>query len=47
LWDVLNDYISLEHAKDVYGVVIDLDARKIDHESTKILREEMRGERNP
>ena len=47
LWDVLNDYISLEHAKDVYGVVIDLDAREIDHESTKVLREKLRGERHP
>ena len=45
LWDVLNDYISLEHAKDVYGVVIDLDAREIDHESTQALREKLRGER--
>jgi N-methylhydantoinase B len=44
LRDVLNDYISLEHARVVYGVVIDLDARKIDEASTRALREKMRGE---
>jgi N-methylhydantoinase B len=39
--DVLNEYISLERAKNVYGVVIDLGEKRIDYEATKRLREEL------
>jgi N-methylhydantoinase B len=42
LWDVMNDYISVERAKDVYGVVIDPDTHEIDHEATGALREKLR-----
>jgi N-methylhydantoinase B len=42
-WDVLNEYMSLEAAQDVYGVVIDPDSLEVDEEATKELREKMRG----
>jgi N-methylhydantoinase B len=37
LWDVLNEYIMLEQAHDVYGVSIDTKKMKIDEESTRKL----------
>ena len=38
LEDVLDEYISVEHARDVYGVVVDKAAKKIDLEATEKLR---------
>lgn len=39
--DVLNEYISPERAKNVYGVVIDLGKKRVDYKATKQLREEL------
>jgi len=38
-WDVLNEYISPEVAKNVYGVVIDPDTLAVDEDATNKLRE--------
>jgi hypothetical protein len=45
LEDVLDEYVSLEGARRDYGVVIDEQAMKVDHEATARLREEMAEER--
>ena len=41
-WDrsegVIDEYISVEHARDVYGVSVDKAARKINEAETKALR---------
>lgn len=42
LWDVINEYITPEVARNVYGVVIDLSSRSVDYEATRKLREELR-----
>ena len=41
-WDVLNEYVSIEAAKDVYGVVIDPETFVVDDEATKKLREKLK-----
>ncbi len=41
-WDVMNKYISLDIARNVYGVVLDPQTLEINWEETKRLREEMR-----
>ncbi|MEM3930194.1 MAG: hydantoinase B/oxoprolinase family protein, partial [Candidatus Korarchaeum sp.] len=41
-WDVKNDYITIETARNVYGVVIDPKTLEIDMEATKKLREEIK-----
>ncbi len=38
LEDVIDEYISVEHARDVYGVSVDKAARKINKAETKALR---------
>lgn len=43
--DVLDDFCTLEHARDVYGVVFD-DALTIDRDATAVQRAELRGRRN-
>jgi len=40
--DVLDEYITFNTAYDVYGVVIDKDAKTIDLEATKVRRAELR-----
>ena len=42
LLDVLNDYISIERARDVYGVVIDPKTFKVDHKKTTELRAKLK-----
>lgn len=42
LLDVINGYVSLEKAKEEYGVVINQDRMKIDIKATKQLRSKMR-----
>lgn len=37
--DVINEKVSLENAKRLYGVVIDIDKKKVDIEATNELRE--------
>lgn len=39
LMDVLNGYVTLERAREDYGVVIDPTAMQVDEEATKKLRE--------
>ncbi len=41
LWDVIEEKVSLQRARDVYGVVIDIENRTIDWEQTRRLREEL------
>jgi N-methylhydantoinase B len=41
-WDVLNEYISIERAREVYGVVIAPGTLEVDREATAKLRSEMR-----
>ncbi|MGE4617872.1 MAG: hydantoinase/oxoprolinase N-terminal domain-containing protein [Gammaproteobacteria bacterium] len=36
--DVIDEYISVEHARDVYGVSVDKAARKINEAETEALR---------
>jgi N-methylhydantoinase B len=38
-WDVLNGYISIEHAKTEYGVIVDPMTLDVDLKATKVLRE--------
>ncbi|MBI2873674.1 MAG: hydantoinase B/oxoprolinase family protein [Firmicutes bacterium] len=45
LEDVLDEYISLESAKRLYGVIIDLPNRVVDQKATATLREQVRKER--
>jgi N-methylhydantoinase B len=37
-WDVLNEFISIEKARDAYRVVIDPDFLTVDEEKTTALR---------
>lgn len=41
-WDVLNEYVSAQAARDVYGVVIDPDTFEVDQEETDSLRMKLR-----
>jgi N-methylhydantoinase B len=41
-WDVLNEYISLGRARNVYGVVLNEDADKVDTKATKELRKKLK-----
>jgi N-methylhydantoinase B len=41
-WDVLNGYISLEKARDIYGVVIDPKSSKVNLEATAALRKRLK-----
>ena len=45
LKDIINKLSSMEYARDVYGVIIDLPARKVDYEATEERREEIKRER--
>jgi N-methylhydantoinase B len=42
-WDVLNEYISVEKAKNVYGVVINPETLEVDKEATEQLRNKKKG----
>ena len=42
LSDVINEYIAIDEAREIYGVVIDKQTLKIDIEKTKELREKFR-----
>jgi hypothetical protein len=39
--DVLDEFISLESARTLYGVVIDMDSKTVDHAATEELRAAM------
>jgi N-methylhydantoinase B len=40
--DVINEYISIQAAKDTYGVIIDPESFDVDHEPTKALRAKLK-----
>jgi N-methylhydantoinase B len=44
-WDVLNEYISIETARDDYGVIIDPETFDVDDEATKALRAKRKSEK--
>jgi N-methylhydantoinase B len=44
-WDALNEYISIQAAKDVYGVVIDPKGFEVDHQATADLRKKLRDQK--
>ena len=44
LEDVLDDFCTVEHAREAYGVVVDLDAETVDAAATEALRSRMRAE---
>jgi N-methylhydantoinase B len=46
LQDVINEYVSVECARDVYGVLLDLAERCVKDEATKALREKLRRGKN-
>jgi N-methylhydantoinase B len=41
-WDVLNEYISLGRARNVYGVVLNKDVDEVDVKATKELRKKLK-----
>lgn len=43
-WDVLNEYISIQAARDVYGVAIDPDTFEVNQKETERLRTKLRKE---
>ncbi|MGC8753372.1 MAG: hydantoinase B/oxoprolinase family protein, partial [Fervidicoccaceae archaeon] len=44
-WDVKNEYITLQQAKEIYGVVIRPDTLEVEWNETHALREELRKKR--
>ena len=44
LEDVLDDFCTVEHAREAYGVVVDLDTETVDVRATEALRSRMRAE---
>ena len=45
LKDVRNEFVSLQAAREEYGVVIDPESRQVDIAATETLRKEMRSGR--
>ena len=45
LWDVIEDKVGVQRARDVYGVVIDIEHRAIDWDGTRRLRDGLKGTR--
>ena len=43
--DALNEYISIQAARDLYGVVIDPKKFEVDDKATKALRAKLKGEK--
>ena len=41
-WDVLNEYVSIESARETYGVVIDAKKFEVDEEATAALRAKLK-----
>jgi hypothetical protein len=44
-WDALNEYITVQAAKGIYGVVIDPKTFEVDEEATKSLRAKLKEEK--
>ena len=47
LEDVLDDFCTVEHAREAYGVVVDLDTETVDVSTTEALRSRMRADPRP
>jgi N-methylhydantoinase B len=45
-WDALNEYISVERARDVYGVIIDPESFEVDYAATRELRNKLKEQKN-
>jgi len=44
-WDVKNEYITIEQARNIYGVVIDPRSLEVDYKETQALREKLKEQR--
>jgi len=44
-WDVKNEYITIEQARNIYGVVIDPRSLEVDYKETQALREKLKKQR--
>jgi N-methylhydantoinase B len=44
-WDTLNEYISIERARDVYGVVLDPKSFEVDDKATTELRKKLKAQK--
>ena len=44
--DVIDEYVSIEAARSVYGVVMDPETFEVDEEATAALRTELKGHQN-
>ena len=44
LEDVLDDFSTVEHAREAYGAVVDLDTETVDVPATEALRSQMRAD---
>ncbi len=44
-WDALNEYISIEAARDVYGVVLNPETFEVDYKATEELRKKLKEEK--
>ena len=44
-WDVLNEYVSIEVAREVYGVVIEPETFEVDYQATKDLRKKLKAKK--
>ncbi|HWQ17931.1 MAG TPA: hypothetical protein VNL13_08900, partial [Sulfolobales archaeon] len=45
LMDVINEYITIDEAREIYGVIIDKETLKINLEKTKQTREKLKEHR--
>ena len=45
--DVLDGFCTVEHARDIYGVVVDLEAETVDDAATATRRQDMRADPRP
>ncbi len=43
-WDVLNEYVSIETGRRVYGVVMDPETFEVDYQATMELRKKLKSE---
>jgi N-methylhydantoinase B len=46
-WDALNEYISIEAARDIYGVVLNPETFEVDCEATEELRKKLKEKKDP
>ena len=41
LWDVVEDKVCAERARDIYGVALDMEHRAVDWDETRRMREKI------